>query len=86
MEGRSGSFFGYYHDQKIDGYTLLNASLGYQVGNVSIRAWTRNLGNKDYAVHGLYFGNDPRNGYVNTSFRQLGEPRVYGIDVKYSFF
>lgn len=85
IEGRSESFYGYYHNQKIAGYTLLNASIGYQFGAIDIRAWGRNLANKDHAVHGLYFANDPRKGYVNEAYRQFGEPRVFGIDVKYTF-
>jgi hypothetical protein len=36
-------------------------------------------------VHGLYFGNDPRKEYVNEAYRQFGEPRVFGIDVRYEF-
>ena len=86
IEGRASSYFGYYHDQEIPGYTLFNASLGYSVGAVTLRLWGRNLGNKDYAVHGLYFGNDPRKEYVNQAYRQFGEPRVFGIDLRYEFF
>ena len=52
---------------------------------VTIRVWGRNLGNSDYAVHGLYFANDPRKGYINEAYRQFGEPRVYGVDVRYEF-
>jgi outer membrane receptor protein involved in Fe transport len=85
LEGRSDSFYGYYHDQEIAGYTLVNASLAYHIGALTIRAWGRNLGNKDYAVHGLYFANDPRTGYVNEAYRQFGEPRVYGVDLRYEF-
>jgi outer membrane receptor protein involved in Fe transport len=85
LEGRSDSFYGYYHNQEISGYALVNASIGYVTGAFTIRAWGRNLGNTDYAVHGLYFANDPRKSYVNEAYRQLGEPRVYGIDVRYDF-
>jgi outer membrane receptor protein involved in Fe transport len=85
LEGRSDSFYGYYHKQEIAGYTLINASLGYDFGAVTIRVWGRNLGNKDYAVHGLYFANDPRKAYVNESYRQFGEPRVYGVNLRYEF-
>ena len=85
LEGRGDSFYGYYHNQQIAGYTLLNASLGYQINAFSIRLWGRNLGDKDYAVHGLYFANDPRKGYANEAYRQFGEPRVYGLDVRYEF-
>lgn len=86
IEGRSESYYGYYHNQKISGYTLFNASIGYQFGNYDIRAWGRNLGNKDYAVHGLFFANDPRKGYVNEAYHQFGESRVFGVDVKYVFY
>jgi len=86
VEGRTDSYFGYYHNQEIPGYMLFNASLGYSVGAVTLRLWGRNLGNKDYAVHGLYFGNDPRKEYVNEAYRQFGEPRVFGLDVRYEFF
>jgi outer membrane receptor protein involved in Fe transport len=85
LEGRSDSFYGYYHNQEIAGYTLLNASLGYHINAFTIRVWGRNLADKDYAVHGLYFANDPRKGYVNEAYRQFGEPRVYGVDVRYEF-
>jgi len=85
IEGRTGSYFGYYHDQRIPGYTLFNTSLGYTVGAVTLRLWGRNLGNRDYAVHGLYFGNDPRKEYVNEAYLQFGEPRVFGVDVRYEF-
>jgi outer membrane receptor protein involved in Fe transport len=85
VEGRTDNFYGYYHDQKLAGYGLLNASIGYQAGPVDVRLWARNLTDKDYAVHGLYFGNDPRKNYVNESYQQYGEPRVFGVNVKYGF-
>lgn len=85
VEGRDDSFYGYYHNQKIPDYTLFNASIGYQTGAFNIRLWGRNLADKTYAVHGLYFGNDPRKDYVNEAYLQLGEPRVFGLEVKYSF-
>jgi len=85
LEGRDDSYYGYYHNEQIDGYKLFNASIGYEIGNFNIRAWGRNLTNETYSVHGLYFANDPRKGYINEAYMQLGEPRVYGIDVKYTF-
>jgi len=85
VEGRSDSYFGYYHNQKLDGYALLNASIGYQIGAVNVRIWARNLTDKDYAVHGLYFGNDPRKDYINESYHQYGEPRVAGVNARFDF-
>ncbi|MFP6828539.1 MAG: TonB-dependent receptor [Gammaproteobacteria bacterium] len=85
LEGRDDSQFGYYHDGSIDGYTLMNASLRYQLGQTEFLLWARNLTDDDYAVHGLYFGNDPRKGWVNENYYQYGEPRVFGISARYSF-
>lgn len=86
IEGRDKSFFGYYHNGQIDGYTLAHASLSYQIGDVSLQAWVRNLFDEDYQIHGLYFANDPRDGFsINRSYYQFGEPRVYGMNVSYSF-
>jgi iron complex outermembrane receptor protein len=85
VEGRDESFYGYYHDEKLDSYTLLHASLNWQHGDFDIQLWGRNLTDHDYSVHGLYFANDPRKGWVNESYNQLGEPRTYGIAANYHF-
>ena len=86
VEGRGSSFFGYYHNGKIAGYTLAHASLDYQIGKINIQGWVRNLFDEDYHVHGLFFANDPRDGFsINRSYYQFGEPRVYGINLSYSF-
>jgi iron complex outermembrane recepter protein len=85
LEGRDASRFGYYHDAEIGGYRLVNASLRYGFGNTELQLWGRNLTDEEYAVHGLYFGNDPRKGWVNETYRQFGEPRVVGLGVRHSF-
>jgi iron complex outermembrane recepter protein len=88
VEGQDSSFFGYYHDGKLDSYDLLNASISWASGPLAIRAWSRNLTDEDYAVHGLYFGVDPRDDFAawsNQTYTQLGAPRTYGVDVTYSF-
>ena len=85
LEGRDDSRFGYYHGESVDSYVLMNASLRYRLGRTELQLWGRNLTDRDYAVHGLYFGNDPRKGWVNESYYQYGEPRVIGISARYSF-
>ena len=85
LEGRDDSRFGYYHLASLDSYILMNASLRYRLGKVELQFWGRNLTNEDYAIHGLYFGNDPRKGWANEAYYQYGEPRVFGISAKYSF-
>jgi iron complex outermembrane recepter protein len=85
VEGRSSSLYGYYHDAAIAGYALLNAGIAYQLGQTEIRLWGRNLLDTDYAVHGLYFANDPRDAYtVNRNYLQYGEPRVFGITLAWA--
>ena len=85
VEGRDDSRFGYYHDSTIGSYDLLNTSLRYRSGNVEYLLWGRNLTDNDYSVHGLYFGNDPRKGWINETYYQYGEPRVIGVSARYYF-
>jgi iron complex outermembrane receptor protein len=88
VEGQDDSYYGYYHDGKLDSYDLFNASVQWQSGNIAVTVWGRNLGDEDYAVHGLYFGADPRDNYgawANETYLQLGEPRTYGINLNYAF-
>jgi hypothetical protein len=55
------------------------------LGTTEVTLWTRNLLDEDVAVHGLYFGNDPRKGWVPEQYLQFGEPRLIGISVRRSF-
>lgn len=88
VEGQDDSYFGYYHDGKLDSYDLYNASLRWHSEAFSVTLWGRNLSDEDYAVHGLYFGADPRDDFgawQNQTYLQLGEPRTYGVELLYSF-
>jgi outer membrane receptor for ferric coprogen and ferric-rhodotorulic acid len=88
FEGRDDSYYGYYHDGKLADYHLVNASAQWQSGAIAITLWGRNLSDEDYAVHGLYFGADPRDDFgawQNSTYLQLGEPRTYGVEMRYSF-
>jgi outer membrane receptor protein involved in Fe transport len=86
VEGRDRQFFGYYHNGDIDPYTLTHASVSYVAGAVTVQAWVRNVFDADYDIHGLYFANDPRDAFtVNRSYYQRGEPRVFGVNLTYTF-
>ena len=85
IEGKDAFYFSDSHDQRSDSYELLNASLGYATGPWELRIWGRNLTDQDYATRGFYFGNDPRKFYVNETYIQFGEPRVFGINASYHF-
>jgi outer membrane receptor protein involved in Fe transport len=84
-EGRDDSRFGYYHQQRIGSYDIVNASVRFRMDRAELQIWGRNLTDEDYPVHGLYFGNDPRKGWINETYYQFGEPRVLGITVRYFF-
>ena len=85
IDGRDEFYFSDSHSEKSTPYTLLNASLGYRGRDWSVTAWARNLANEDYFVRGYFFGNDPRDGYTDRSFTQLGEPRRFGITASRSW-
>ena len=64
-------------------YGLVNAKLGWEERSWSVYLWGRNLLNKDYAVRGFYFGDVPPN-FPNELYVQLGDPRIWGVNLTYS--
>jgi len=64
----------------VQGYSLLNARLGFKSEKFSVFVWSRNIGNKNYYEQlqaaagnsGLYAG-------------VLGDPRTYGATFRYNF-
>lgn len=65
----------------IEGYTLINARVGFRASNgISLLLWSRNLGNKDYYEQLLVApGSAGQIGGI------LGDPRTYGITLRYTF-
>jgi len=65
----------------IDGYVLLNARLGFQTPQgIAFFVWSRNLLNKDYFEQLL-----PAAGNAGHYAAVLGDPRTYGITLRYAF-
>ena len=60
-------------------YELLHLSAGVQRERWGVTAWMHNVFDKDYAVKGYFFGNDPRIDYAPHGYTQLGEPRRIGV-------
>ena len=88
VEGRDDSFYGYYHDGRLAGYHIVNANLRWRAERLSLNVWVRNLADRDYATHGLYFGADPRDDFgfwANRTYEQLAAPRTFGFDARYEF-
>ncbi len=64
----------------IDGYALLNARLGFRAADgLSFFIWARNLLDKDYFEQLL-----PAAGNAGHYAAVLGDPRTYGVTVRYS--
>lgn len=64
----------------VDGYTLLNARLGFRApAGLSVFVWARNLLDKDYFEQLL-----PAAGSAGHYAAVLGDPRTYGITLRYS--
>ncbi|WP_128544787.1 TonB-dependent receptor [Larkinella soli] len=65
----------------IDGYALVNARVGFRASNgTSVILWSRNLLNQNYFEQLL-----PAPGNAGHYGAVLGDPRTYGVTLRYSF-
>lgn len=85
IEGKDEFYFSDSHNSKSGSYAITNASLQYQQKNWTFTLWGRNLFDKDYYTRGFFFGNDPRIGYEPKTYKQLADPRVFGMTVSYDY-
>jgi iron complex outermembrane recepter protein len=84
LSGMDEFFFDYGHDQSSQSYGLANLSVGRDWSSWSVKVWARNLFDEDHRVRGFYFGNEPPD-FPATLYTRLGDPRHYGITVKYGW-
>ena len=66
-----------------ESYSLVNARIGWKnIANsgVSVEAWGKNLNDEEYFTGAVFLANQ-----FGWSTRDVGEPRMYGLDVKYDF-
>jgi outer membrane receptor protein involved in Fe transport len=66
------------HDQKSKAYALANFKVGYEQRRWSVYAWLRNAFDKQYAVRGFYFENEPPD-WEKKLYQQRGDPRQFGL-------
>jgi outer membrane receptor protein involved in Fe transport len=85
IEGKDEYYYSNSHNSKSHSYAITNASIDYRQDNWKVSLWGRNLFDKDYYTRGFYFGNDPRDGYVDHTYTQYGDPRVVGLTVSYDY-
>jgi outer membrane receptor protein involved in Fe transport len=72
------------HDRKSRPYTLTHLKLGYEQARWSVYGWVRNAFDKDYAVRGFFFSNEPP-AWENKLYLQKGDPRQIGVTGSISF-
>ncbi|MCI5066551.1 TonB-dependent receptor [bacterium] len=84
VSGRDSFYFDDSHDEKSGVYNLFHASLRYSAPSWDLLFWGRNLTDKEYAVRGFFFGNEPPD-FPATQYVQLGDPRSFGVTWTYHF-
>ena len=72
------------NDTQSHAYVLTNLQFGYETARWSAMLWGRNVFNREYAIRGFYFGNEPPN-FENKLYIQRGDPRQVGVSFHYSF-
>lgn len=85
LEGRDAFYFSDSHGVRSRSFETLNAAVGFAHGPWEARLWARNLTDEESFIRGYFFGNDPRDGYLEHDYTQLGEPRRVGIGVSRAF-
>ncbi len=69
-------------DRRSHSAALVNLRAGREWGHWRAEAWLRNAFDKEYAVRGFYFGNEPP-AFEPTRYIRLGDPRQAGITVSW---
>ncbi|OIQ47638.1 MAG: hypothetical protein BM565_05455 [Gammaproteobacteria bacterium MedPE] len=82
VQGKDSFFYSDSHNQQSDFYALTNISLGYQGNDWRVNFAANNVFDREYAVRGFYFGNDPRNGYEARNYVQLGTPSTVNLSLE----
>ena len=86
ITGKDSYFFSNRHNEKSESYNLVNASLEYMAGDVTVSLWGKNLTDEMYQTRGFgSFGNNPGNGYATELYTQQGDARTFGLTLSYDF-
>ncbi|MFW2405279.1 MAG: TonB-dependent receptor [Gammaproteobacteria bacterium] len=84
VTGKDAFYYDYSHDQKSQSYERVNIRLGKSWGDWSVFLWGRNVFDETFYVRGFYFGNEPPD-YPDKLYTQRGEPRQFGLTLRYEF-
>lgn len=85
-EAKDTFYFSDSHDEMAPGYVLYHARLSFTQPSYELALSGRNLSNVDTQTRGFGgFGNDPRDGWAEHKYVQLGEPRLVMLEGKFRF-
>ena len=84
VSARDAFYFDVAHDQRSEAYELVNARAGYRADTWAATLWARNLFDRNYAVRGFFFGNEPPD-FPNTLYTRAGDPRQVGVTLTKDF-
>jgi outer membrane receptor protein involved in Fe transport len=84
LSGMDEFFYDYSHDQKSKPYGLASLAVGREWDAWGLKLWARNLLDERYFVRGFYFVNEPPD-FPLKLYTRLGDPRHYGVTLRYSF-
>jgi len=77
-------YFDVSHNEMSHAYALANVRFGIEKDRWSLQFWVRNLFDKDYAVRGFYFGNEPPD-FLPALYTRWGDPRQIGFNADIRF-
>jgi len=81
LAGRDSYYESNSHLEKRDAMNVVNAALGYEIGNWKISVWAKNLMDAEYANRVFFFDN----GEGDQRYVALADPRQVGMTVGYRF-
>lgn len=83
VQGKDSFYYSDNHNQQSDFYAITNLSMGYQADSWKLNLAANNVFDREYAVRGFYFANDPRDGYANKhNYVQLATPATVNLSLE----
>jgi outer membrane receptor protein involved in Fe transport len=88
LEGKDEFYYSASNNYQSTSYNLVNARIVYSANKYEFSVFINNATDKDYGVRGFSgWDADPRDGqgFDETSYQQLGAPRVIGVSARADF-
>lgn len=83
VQGKDSFYYSDGHNQQSDFYAVTNLAIGYQAHGWKLNLAANNVFDREYAVRGFYFENDPRDLYAEKhNYVQLGSPATVNLSLE----